>query len=215
MMKHLVLTSILYIAISAALIAQPAGTNLPPNGEPGKCYAKCMMPDRIDTIQTDYPIYIGVDTTKVKLSVVTLMDEPAVFEWRTRKKKNCISTDAEKCLENYQAEVTPAVYTDYLVAKRPNKVPEEDLHYRTIVSIVERKGGYTEWHEVLCGNHVSKKLIRQVREKLQDNGYELTDFGLMDKEFKLALRTYQEQHSLPIGQLDIQTLKSLDVNYRR
>ena len=43
--------NILFLAamfLSIAAIAQP-GEDLPPEGEPGKCYAKCLIPDEWTT----------------------------------------------------------------------------------------------------------------------------------------------------------------------
>ena len=44
---NLILTTALSFGV-VALMAQPG--DVPPNAQPGKCYAKCMIPDQYETI---------------------------------------------------------------------------------------------------------------------------------------------------------------------
>ena len=212
-MKIFYITLALLLTTSSLIYSQRYGNDVPPRGEPGKCYAKCLMPQKIDTIETAYPIYIGNDASNVKLTTVTLMEEPPVTESRTRKKIGCIPANSDDCLEKYEVEIAPAVYTDYLVARRPTKVPVADIEYKYVLTVNVIPSQFTEWREVICGNKISKNLIRTVRAKLINEGYEFQSLGNeMDSEIKAALVDYQKKNNLPIGQLDIETLKSLRIN---
>jgi len=83
-----------------------------------------------------------------------------------------------------------------------------------LVKKVSKKGGFTEWREVLCSGDVTVSVIRQVQDALRSKGYDPgpTD-NVMGSRTKAALVKFQKDNGLPVGQLDFQTLKALGVNY--
>jgi peptidoglycan hydrolase-like protein with peptidoglycan-binding domain len=80
-----------------------------------------------------------------------------------------------------------------------------------------RKGGFTEWKEVLCGHILEGQTgiakVQEIQRALQAKGY---DPGPLDNiigpRTKAALVKFQKDNGLPIGALDIQTLKALGVS---
>ena len=73
---------------------------------------------------------------------------------------------------------------------------------------------WTEWREVVCGNNITKGLIKNIQNALREKGY---DPGEENKSFnaetKAALKIFQEDNRLPVGQLDFETLDSLGIRY--
>lgn len=96
--------------------------------------------------------------------------------------------------------------------KRTLTVPAE---YATVTKkAVSRKGGFTEWREVLCANEVTTAVISQVQAALSSRGYNAGPAdNVMGTRTKAALVKFQKDNGLPVGQLDFQTLKALGINY--
>jgi len=113
----------------------------------------------------------------------------------------------------------PAEYgsTSRRVVKAPasTRTIEVPAEYATVTRRnLVKKGGFTEWREVLCGDKVTGYTIRQIQSALNAKGY---DAGAADNVLgvrtKAALTKFQKDNNLPVGQLDMQTLKALGVNY--
>ena len=77
-----------------------------------------------------------------------------------------------------------------------------------------RKGGFTEWREIVCASNVTTSMVRAVQDALRTRGYDPgpTD-NVMGARTKAALVKYQKEEGLPVGNLDYETLKSLGVDY--
>jgi hypothetical protein len=103
------------------------------------------------------------------------------------------------------------------VVKTPATTRTEDIPAET-ATVTKRKlvkpGGFTEWREVLCGEKVTGYTIRQIQAALIKAGYEPgpTD-NIMGSRTKAALVKFQKDKNLPAGNLDLETLKALGVNY--
>ncbi|MBK8442558.1 MAG: peptidoglycan-binding protein [Sphingobacteriales bacterium] len=100
-----------------------------------------------------------------------------------------------------QVEVEPA-------RTREIEIPAE---YTTIKSkIVADNAGYTNWYEVVCARDMSDGLVKNLQEKLQAQGYDVgTIDGIMGSKTKNALVKYQQDHKLPIGNLNKETMAAL------
>ncbi|MFN0173063.1 MAG: peptidoglycan-binding domain-containing protein [Saprospiraceae bacterium] len=71
-----------------------------------------------------------------------------------------------------------------------------------------------EWREVLCGEKAFVTTIRQIQEGLKKEGYyQETADGEMNARTKAALTKYQRDKGLPVGNLDFETLDSLNIRY--
>ena len=108
----------------------------------------------------------------------------------------------------------PAGYSynaDSGVCSRSVDIPAE---YSTVTKrSVSRKGGFSEWREVVCANKITANLTQQVQRALRDRGY---DPGPIDNVIgtrtKAALVKFQKDNGLPVGNLDIETLNALGVS---
>lgn len=247
-----------------------ADMQYPPNAVPGKCYARCIAPDKIEIKEEqviDKPATIKIekiparyetvyDTVVVnpafKKSVVT----PAVYETITEDKlvtpgsqkwvkgkadKNCLSSNPKDC-EVWCLKEVPAVYekvtrkvekiaaitneieiaavTKVLPRKklvepaRENKI-EVPATYKTVMTkVVTAKGGYQEWKEVMCEQNVIDNKVAEIQTALKREGY---DPGPIDNQMggktKEALIKFQQDKGLPVGNLNLETLKSLGVQH--
>ena len=77
-----------------------------------------------------------------------------------------------------------------------------------------KKGGFTEWREVLCNDRVTGYTIRQIQNALRERGYDPGPIdNVLGARTKAALTKFQKDNSLPVGQLDIETLRALGVQY--
>jgi len=107
------------------------------------------------------------------------------------------------------------------VSKRVLKTPASTrtidipAEYTTITKRnLVKKGGFTEWREVLCPENVTGYTTRQIQQALKDRGY---DPGPLDNSMgsrtKAALAKFQKDNGLPVGNLNFETLKALGVSY--
>ena len=98
--------------------------------------------------------------------------------------------------ESVTEEVIPAVY--------------RTVNERRLV----KKGGYSVWTEILCASQTSSSTVRNVQTALKDKGYNvgLID-GIMGVQTQTALKQFQTDNGLPIGNLNLETLKALGINF--
>lgn len=76
--------------------------------------------------------------------------------------------------------------------------------------VAKGTGNFSDWREVLCPNKVSTVSISQLQRALNAAGYNAgTADGVMGARTKAALAKYQKDKGLPIGGMNMTTLKSL------
>lgn len=78
-----------------------------------------------------------------------------------------------------------------------------------------KQGGYTVWTEILCAEKTTSSKVRAVQNALNAAGYNCgAADGVMGINTTNALRKYQNDKGLPVGNLNIETLKALGItNY--
>jgi len=184
---------------------------LPPNAEPGKCYAQCITSDRYSNITEQILEYTGSDYEAEGVQRKTILLRPATTIWEKGKADpNCLSQNPEDCMVMCLIDV-PAVYETYYIVtdtstNKQFKITE--IQKRSLVSV----GGRNGWVEVLCEKDITFKKIRAVQEALTNNGYSVGAInGIIDAGTKSALSEYQKDNGLPEGNLNIETLKYLGV----
>jgi len=118
------------------------------------------------------------------------VDIPAVYKNFTKK----VLVD-NNCLED-QIVTTSDQYT--------NKVE------RRLVS----SGGYTGWVEILCAAKTTDNVVKAVQQRLNVEGYNVgTADGILGNKTRAMLEKYQKDNNLPVGNLNIETLKALGVEH--
>lgn len=129
-------------------------------------------------------------TKEVIDEIASVREEEIPTEFETVAKK-VVSTDA-----NVRTVEIPAEYAT--------------LTKRQLV----KKGGFTEWREVLCANKITGYTIRQIQVALKDRGYNPGPIdNVLGLRTKAALTKFQRDKGLPVGQLDLETLQALGIQY--
>lgn len=170
-----------------------------------------------------------------------VMVTPATTKWvKGKADAGCLSADPADCQVMCLVEV-PAVYKtidkkvlvkqafsststvpmQYKIVTREVKVQDEKLvdvetpaTYKTVQKrVLQQKGGFEVWREILCGDDLTTQKILDIQKALKANGY---NPGPIDNVFgaqtKAALIQYQKEKGLPVGNLNLETLRALGVN---
>ncbi len=77
-----------------------------------------------------------------------------------------------------------------------------------------KKGGYSVWTEILCAAKTSNSTVVSVQKALKEKGYNVGAIdGVMGVQTQTALKQFQTDNGLPIGNFNIETLKALGVSF--
>lgn len=246
----------------------PVG-DVPPNAEPGKCYARCLIPDQFEFKEEqvlDKPASFKMEVTPATYKTVTdtvvvrkaytkkiavpavyqttsedVMVTPATTKWQKGKADaSCLSANPADCQVLCLVEV-PAVYKKVTkkVLVTPASTREEEIPAdvkittRKVVDVPAKnekieipatykavmkksltaKGGYQEWKEVLCADKLNEQRILAIQKALKAEGYDPGPFdNMFGAKTKEALIKFQQDKGLPVGNLNLETLKVLGVN---
>jgi len=171
---------------------------------PDDCYIVCFE---------EVPAVYRTEKYQVLASPATTREEtiPAKYKTVSRKVVDQPARVDEKTI--------PAVYKTLTkrVMVSPETVREETIPavYKTVN---DRKlvstGGYTVWTEILCPSQRSDSKISAVQRALNSAGYNCgAADGILGLRTQTALKQYQTDKGLAIGNLSIETLKSLGVQH--
>ena len=173
-----------------------------------------VMEDKLVTPATQK--WVKVQSVKNCLSpnpkdceVWSLKDFPAVYEKVPRK--------IEVVAASERVEIIPAITK--VVPRKKIVEPAQEIKtdipptYKTVTrKVLLKKGGGYEWKEIICEQNVTEAKINAIQQALQREGY---DPGNMDNQMsgktKEALIKFQQDKGLPVGNLNIETLKALGV----
>jgi len=180
--------------------------------EPGKCFAKCLIPDSYNYSSTRLPVYTGdLGTEQVNVETRKIVTQPATSKWVKQKSENCRSADPNDCLI-WCLKKQDEIAEEYVVVLDTSQT----ANYKWIdieSKEVTKEGGYTEWREVVCANDVTPLLIHSIQDRLAAEGYfHRESNGNLDLDTKTALKEFQNDNNLPKGQLDTSTLAKLGVS---
>ncbi len=114
----------------------------------------------------------------------------------------------------------PAEYTtrsfQKLTAPASVKTIPVPAEYTTVARrILVKKGGFTEWRQFNCSyGQVTNVVVRKIQDELRNRGYDPgPSDNIMSDKTKAALVQYQKDNDLPVGNLDVKTMKALGVSY--
>lgn len=138
-----------------------------------------------------------------------LKEIPALYEKVTRKVEKVPATTKVVDIPAL-TKVTPR--KKLVEPARENKI-EIPATYKTVMKkVLVQKGGFQAWKEVVCEQDMTNNKIAQIQQALKREGY---DPGPIDNEMggktKDALIKFQQDKGLPIGNLNMETMKSLGV----
>ena len=96
------------------------------------------------------------------------------------------------------------------------KITEIPAEFATITKTIVKSAGNktTQWEEVVCPTKATGNTTLQVQRALKNKGYDPGPIdGVMGSQTKSALAKFQNDNKLPLGGMNIQTLKALGVKY--
>jgi len=193
------------------------------------CYTQCASGIVYEPLSGVFSIYTGKETINKNIyNELEVIIKPPTTEWCKRKAdRNCMSVDPEDCLvwclvEIPEEKETLRILLDTTEIKNfevRNILPEQKYRIvkweglicdidKTIIEIEDVEYKERESVEVLCNKKISKSLLNNLKDKLQGKGYFDEQVG---KPLRFHLSKYQEDNNLPIGQLDIETMKALNI----
>jgi len=112
------------------------------------------------------------------------------------------------------------VAAQYKTIKKRILVSPETTRSETIPAVMKtikekrlvKKGGFTVWTEILCAERTTSGKVRSVQTALDKLGYNPGPIdGVMGIRTQAALQQYQTDKGLPVGNLNLETLKSLGI----
>lgn len=112
----------------------------------------------------------------------------------------------------------PAVYKTIKVRKVAQPAQENRIEipaiYQTVTNKVRVSESVLEWRSILCETNTSGDVVRGLQRELLAAGYNPGSIdGVVGRETMAAVKSYQEAKGLAVGQLTIETIRSLGVNY--
>jgi hypothetical protein len=177
----------------------------------GKCYAKCMIPDKFEIFELLYPVYQGVGQPE-GVERKTIVLKPASTKWvKKTTDRNCLSADPNDCLVWCLVEI-PAESETLMVVTDTTKVKSfamRPFSQKTMKSL----GGNSEWREIVCEQNESPIFYHNISTSLTARGYLTEKQTVKDDKLKAALTQFQKDKGLPVGQFNVETLKALGVQY--
>jgi hypothetical protein len=121
---------------------------------------------------------------------VTLKQEGSIKEVNVLPEYKEVTRLVKKQNASFEEVIVPPVFKE---VKRIRLVSE---------------GGNIEPREVICAKDYNL-YVRPLQEKLHTLGYDVVIDGVLGRKTKDALLDYQAKHNLPIGQLDLSTMRHL------
>ena len=141
--------------------------------------------------------------------VMCLVEVPAQYATYTKKVlkqqayTRTVTVPMEFKIVAKQVRIQNERYTEQVVPATYKTVQER---------VLVKKGGYQGWREILCGSDLTSAKISAIQRALKSAGY---NPGPIDNVFgtqtKNALKSYQRAKGLPVGNLNLETLRSLGV----
>ncbi len=180
-----------------------------PKKKDGKCYAKAMIPDLYGNSTSSYPVYTGKGIPEgVEEKAIVLI--PASTKWvKKTDSKNCHSADPNDCLVWCLVEVPSEVKT-VLIVKDTAKI--KDFEMRSFEKrVLAQAGGVTELVEIVCEKEENVALFQQISTALVARGYLKAVQEIKNDTLNSALIQFQKDKGLPVGNMNVLTMKALGV----
>jgi len=188
---------------------------------------KSVVKTPASTRTVDIPAeYTTRTVRKLKNAASTRTETAPVImgSYTTRVRKGCPSGYTEDtsgggngdCIRSTEipAEYSTRTYrkVSSAASTRSIDIPAE---YTTVTRrVLVKKGGFTEWREVVCADQVTNATVRAIQQALSARGYDPGPAdNVMGTRTKAALIKFQKDNGLPVGNLDFATMKALGVNH--
>lgn len=181
----------------------------------GKSYAVSLSPEVIEERPIEIPVYIGDenDTTVKREKKEFVLSEESTKLVRKKVVKNCPSKNPDDCWVTSLVKV-PAEKIERMVVSDTSDFSSYKMETIVLKKIVhKRRNEY--WLEVLCEDNVNEAFVSNLHLKLMGKQFlkEMPTSSEFCRVTKSALKAYQKEHGLPVGNLDFATLAHLGIDY--
>ncbi len=166
--------------------------------------------------------------------IMCLIEVPAVYKTVTSK---VIATPARTEKETHPAvykeikkrvmvtapkmvkTTIPAEYKTIKVKRIAQPAQERRIEipaiYQTVTNRVKTSDSFLEWRSILCETNTTGDVVRSLQRALLAAGHNPGPIdGVIGSETLRAVKDYQQEKNLAVGQLTIETIKSLGVSYK-
>ena len=173
------------------------------NVKSGRCYSKCLMPDKYEFHSEQYAVFTGNEfEEQVAIEIMQIELKPKT----TKSVKKEVDGDLEWSL----IEV-PAITKEIKVLIDTTQSQNYKLQ-RISYEEINDKSRSTEWIEILCKEDITRLILGQIQNSLREKGYYKDENTFeLDVSTKSSLSKFQYDNNLPIGQLDFDTLYLLGI----
>jgi hypothetical protein len=177
-----------------------------------KTITKQMIKTPAKTIEEQIPAVYKTTSRQVLKTPAQTREITIPAEYKT------ITKQMLKTPAGTKDEAIPAEYRTLTkrVETKPAGTVDIDIpaEYATVTkTVLVRKGGMSEWKEVMCEKNVTTAKVIQIQKALLAKGYNpgpLDD--ILGVETRAALVKFQKDNNLPQGRLDADTMKALGVD---
>lgn len=180
-------------SVEAPHTAQPAGNSI--SQRDGKCYKNCIVPDRYESVWVSFPIYLGAEPD-APLRLETVIVEPPKSQWVKSQTGEVSLVQSPAVTRDLTILADTLFYKDFRLERIETK------------KMVE-KGGFLRETEVLCTTERTPNLFLQISAALKSYGYLEEPKNQWDMKFNQAIQQFQKANSLPVGDLNLETLEFL------
>lgn len=201
-------------------VANNMSGDLPANAKPGECYAKVLIPAKVEgveeTVQVseEQKVLARIIPAKYEVKRERVLVKEATQVWkpgRGAKEKINQTTGEILCLVE-----EPAIYKT--IEKRVLIAPETPEYkiipakFQTITHTKTIEPATMEWRRILCETNVTPSVIMSIQKALNNKGYNsgVIDGRLGSKTLR-AIEKYQRDNNLPLSGLSYDTIDSLGV----
>ncbi len=174
-----------------------------------RTYQKLVSPASTQTVEIPAEYKTRTYQKLVSAATTEVEEIPAQYETRTyRKLVSAATTKVEEIPAQYDTRTYQKLVSAASISE--TDIPAE---YRTVTKRqLVKKGGFSEWKEVVCDADVTAQLVRQVQLALRAQGYDPGPIdNVMGSLTRQALRKFQQEKGLPVGNLNFETLEALGV----
>ncbi len=163
----------------------------------GKCFQKCIAPDRYETATVSYPIYTGTDPD-APIRVESLMTAPPQKVWVKNSSGQIVLEQKSAAYKEVRVLADTFFHKDFRMMK---------FEYKKLVE----KAGTLRETEVVCSEARTPNLFLQVSTALKSYGYMNSTTNQWDSKLAQAVQQFQKDSSLPVGDLNLETLEMLGI----
>lgn len=200
-----------YETRSEQVMVQPASTKW----VKGRADASCLSANPDDCkvwCLTEIPAQYRTVTKQVLKSPAASREIPIPAETRTITKA-VIQSPAQVREKEVPAEYRTVEKQQLKSPATTREIPIAPEYSTVTTKKLVKTGGFTDWVEVLCEGKMTSSKVIEIQNALKARGYDPgPSDNVMGTRTREALNKFQRDNGLSVGQVTIETLKSLGIS---